>query len=58
MRRTLVTIPYVLAAGLATMKVGELTQMLVSGSGNVGSGASGRAAQTVAAVRTVETGGW
>jgi len=40
------------------MKVGELTQMLVSGSGNVGSGASGRAAQTVAAVRTVETGGW
>ncbi len=57
MRRSLVTIPYVVAAGLATMKVGELTQMLVSGSGNVGSGASGRAVQTAAAARVVMTGG-
>ena len=34
-RRSLVTIT---TTGLATLKVGELTQMLVSGSGNVGSG--------------------
>ncbi len=34
-RRSLVTIT---ATGLATLKVGELTQMLVSGGGNVGSG--------------------
>ena len=34
--------------GLATLKVGELTQMLVSGGGNVGSGASTRAVQTEA----------
>ena len=34
-RRWLVTIT---ATGLATVKVGELTQMLVSGGGNVGSG--------------------
>ena len=34
-RRSLVTIT---APGLATVKVGELTQMLVSGGGNVGSG--------------------
>ncbi len=57
MRRTLVTSPYVLAARLATLKVGELTQILVSRAQAVGSGASGRAAQTVAAVRTVVTGG-
>ena len=34
-RRSLVTIT---ATGLATVKVGELTQMLVSGGGSVGSG--------------------
>ena len=34
-RRSLVTIT---ATGLATLKVRELTQMLVSGGGNVGSG--------------------
>ena len=44
-RRSLVTIT---ATGLATLKVGELTQMLVSGAGNVGSGASNRAVQTEA----------
>ena len=34
--------------GLATLKVGELKQMLVSAGGNVGSGASTRAVQTEA----------
>ena len=34
-RRSLVTIR---TTGLATLKVGEMTQMLVSGGGNVGSG--------------------
>ncbi len=56
-RRSLVTIPYIVAAGLATLKVGELTQMLVSGGGNVGSGASGRAMQTAAVARVAVTGG-
>ncbi len=56
-RRSLVTIPYIVAAGLATLKVGELTQMLLSGSGNVGSGASGRAMQTAAVARVAVTGG-
>ena len=56
-RRSMVTIPYIVAAGLATLKVGELTQMLLSGSGNVGSGASGRAAQTATVARVAVTGG-
>ena len=56
-RRSLVTIPYIVAAGLATSKVGELTQMLVSGAGNVGSGASTRAMQTAAVARVAVTGG-
>ncbi|MCY4661764.1 MAG: type IV secretion system protein [Acidobacteria bacterium] len=56
-RRSLVTIPYIVAAGLATLKVGELTQMLLSGSGNVGSGASGRAMQTATVARVAATGG-
>ena len=56
-RRSLVTIPYIVAAGLATLKVGELTQMLVSGAGNVGSGASSRAVQTAAVARVAVTGG-
>ena len=56
-RRSLVTIPYIVAAGLATLKVGELTQMLLSGSGNVGSGASGRAMQTATVARVAVTGG-
>ena len=56
-RRSLVTIPYIVAAGLATLKVGELTQMLISGGGNVGSGASGRAMQTAAVARVAVTGG-
>ncbi len=56
-RRSLVTIPYIVAAGLATLKVGELTQMLLSGSGNVGSGASSRAVQTATVARAAVTGG-
>ena len=56
-RRSMVTIPYIVAAGLATLKVGELTQMLISGGGNVGSGASGRAMQTAAVARVAVTGG-
>ena len=56
-RRSLVTIPYIVAAGLATLKVGELTQMLISGGGNAGSGASGRAMQTAAVARVAVTGG-
>ena len=56
-RRSLVTVPYIVAACLAAGKVGELTQMLVSGSGNVGSGASGRAMQTAAVARVAVTGG-
>ena len=56
-RRSMVTIPYIVAAGLATLKVGELTQMLVSGGGNAGSGASGRAMQTAAVARMAVTGG-
>ena len=57
MRRSLVTVPYIVAAGLATLKVGELTQMLVSGAGNAGSGASTRAVQTAAVARVAVTGG-
>ena len=53
-RRSLVTIT---ATGLETLKVGELTQMLVSGGGNVGSGASTRAVQTAAVARVAVTGG-
>ena len=45
------------AAGLPTLKVGELTRMLVSGGGNVGSGASTRAVQPAAVVRVAVTGG-
>ena len=56
-QRSVVTVPYIVAAGLATLKVGELTQMLVSGGGNVGSGASGRAMQTAAVARAAVTGG-
>ena len=56
-RRSLVTIPYIVAAGLATLKVGELTQMLISGGGNAGSGASGRAMQGAAVARVAVTGG-
>ncbi len=57
MRRSLVTIPYLVAAGLATLKVGEFTQMLVSGAGNVGSGASTRTVQTATVARAAVTGG-
>ena len=53
-RRSLVTIT---ATGLATLKVGELTQMLVSGGCNIGSGASARAVQTAAVARVAVTGG-
>ena len=53
-RRSLVTIT---ATGLATLKVGELTQILVSGGGNIGSGASTRAVQTAAVGRVAVTGG-
>ena len=56
-RRSMVTIPYIVAAGLATVKVGELTQMLISGGGNVGSGASTRAVQTASVARAATTGG-
>ena len=53
-RWSLVTIT---ATGLATLKVGGLTQMLVSGGGNIGSGASTRAVQTAAVARVAVTGG-
>ena len=53
-RWSLVTIT---ATGLATLKVGELTQILVSGGGNIGSGASTRAVQTAAVARVAVTGG-
>ena len=51
-----VTIPYVVAAGLATLQVGEFTQMLVSAGGRLGSGASAQAVQTAAAACVVVTG--
>ena len=57
LRRSMVTVPYIVAAGLATLKIGEFTQMLLSGGGNVGSGASTRAVQTAAAARVIVTGG-
>ena len=57
LRRSMVTVPYIVAAGLATLKVGELTQMLVSGGGNVASGASTRAVQTASVARVAATGG-
>ena len=57
LRRSMVTVPYLAAAGLATLKIGEFTQMLLSGSGNVGSGASARAVQTAAVARVAVTGG-
>ena len=57
-RWSLVTIT---ATGLATLKVGELTQMLVWGGCNIGSGASAwastRAVQTAAVARVAVTGG-
>ena len=53
-RGALVTIT---AAGLPTLKVGEFTQMLVSGGGNASSGASTRAVQTAAVARVAVTGG-
>ena len=53
-RRSLVTIT---ATGPETLKVCELTQMLVSGGGNVGSGASTRAVPTAAVARVAVTGG-
>ena len=56
LQRSMVTVPYLVAAGLATFKVGELTQMLVSGGGNLGSGASTRAAQTATAARMAAGG--
>lgn len=51
LRRSLVTIPYLTAAGLAMLKIGEFTQMLVSGAGQVSSGASTRAVQTATVTR-------
>lgn len=54
---SLVIIPYLVAAGLATLKVGEMTRMVVSGARNAGSGASTRAVQTAAVVRMAVTGG-
>ena len=48
--RTAVTVPYIIAAGLASAKVGELTQLLVLGGGNPGSNA-GQAARAVQMVR-------
>ena len=56
LRRSMVTVPYLVAAGLATLKIGEFTQMLLSGGGNVGSGASTRAVQTAAVARVAVTG--
>ncbi|MCY4074932.1 MAG: type IV secretion system protein [Acidobacteria bacterium] len=45
LRRSLVTLPYLVAACLATLKIGEFTQTLISGAGNVSSGVSTRAVQ-------------
>lgn len=50
--QTVVTVPYLVAAGLASAKVGELTQLLVLGGGNLGSNAG----QAMRAVRTVRGG--
>ena len=46
------TVPYIIGAGFAAIKVGELTQLLVLGGGNVGSGAG----QALRAVRMVRGG--
>ena len=50
--QTMVTVPYIVGAGLAASKVGELTQLLVLGGGNLGSGAG----QAMRALRTMRGG--
>lgn len=57
MRRMALTVPYVIAAGLAMFKVGELTQMLTSGAGNAASGMGQRVTQAASAARMAATGG-
>lgn len=56
-RRMALTVPYVIAAGLAMFKVGELTQMLTSGAGNAASGMGQRVTQAASAARMAATGG-
>ena len=56
-RRMALTAPYVIAAGLAMFKVGELTQMLTSGAGNAASGMGQRVSQAASAARMAATGG-
>ena len=53
---TALTVPYIIAAGFAAAKVGELTQLLVLGSGNMGSGAGRASGQALRAVRMVRGG--
>ena len=50
--RTLATIPYVIGAVLASVKVGELTQLLILGGGNLGSNAG----QAMTALRAARGG--
>ncbi len=57
LRRSMVTVPYIVAACLAAGKVGELTQMLILGGGNASSGASTRAVQAATVARVAVTGG-
>ena len=56
-RRMALTVPYVIAAGLAIFKVGELTQLLTSGAGNAASGMGQRVTQAASAARMAATGG-
>ena len=46
LNRSLTTLIYIVTADLATLEVGEFTQMLVSGGGTAGSAPSSRAMQT------------
>ena len=53
---TVLTVPYIIGAGFAAIKVGELTQLLVLGSGNMGSGAGQAAGKALRTVRMVRGG--
>ena len=56
-RRGAATVPYLGAALLATFKIGELTQALLSGASAVGSGVGQRAGQAAGFARVAATGG-
>ena len=56
LNRVVLILPFSIAAILATLKVGELTQLLISGSGNAGSG-FGSAVRQAARVKTMGIGG-